>query len=49
MMSIVVALFIFSGGINVVSPPIYLLVAVPMILIALFLRIFAPMRGRWVG
>jgi hypothetical protein len=48
-MSIVVALFLFPGGINVASPQTYLLVAVPMILTALALRIFAPMRGRWIG
>jgi len=48
MMSIVVGLFVFPGGINVGSPQTYVLVVIPMVLIVLALRLFAPMRGRWV-
>ncbi len=47
MMSIVVGLFVFPGGINVGSPQTYVLVVIPMVLIVLALRLFAPMRGRW--
>ena len=47
-MSIVVGLFVFPGGINVGSPQTYVLVVIPMVLIVLALRLFAPMRGRWV-